>query len=108
LQHGQLGDRVPPTPGAAALVDRPARANDRHTGSSSGATTGLTLGVGHGSITDRLARHGSIPKRDVTKHRADKNNAWARSFNRQISSSPQSKATVLPPRRLRSDPPREH
>jgi hypothetical protein len=84
LQHGQLGDRVPPTLGTAALVDCPARAHDRHTGNSRGAATGLTLGVGHRPVTDRLARHGSIPKRDVTKYRAHKTNAPARSFNRQI------------------------
>jgi hypothetical protein len=74
LQCGQFGDRVPPTSGTAALVDCSARANDRHSGSSSGAATGLTLGVGHRPVTDRLARHGSIPKRDVTKHRAHKIN----------------------------------
>src|SRR4029077_7292653 len=72
LQHGQLGDRVPPTLGTAALVDCPPRAHDRHTGNSGGAATGLTLGVGHRPVTDRLARHGSIPKRDVTKYRAHK------------------------------------
>jgi hypothetical protein len=62
------------------MVDGPARADDRHAGSSSGAATGLTLGVCRRPVTDRLVGHGSIPKRDVTKSRAHKANARGHFF----------------------------
>jgi hypothetical protein len=35
-----------------------------------GAMAGLAFGIGHGSLADRFAWHGSTPKRDVTKPRA--------------------------------------
>ena len=87
----------------ATLVDCPARADDRHIGSSSGAATGLTLGVGHRPVTDRLARHGLIPKHDVTKPRALKTNARAHFFQPKDLVVAPIKATVPPPRRLHFD-----
>ena len=41
--------------------------NDRRTGRAGGAVPRLAFGIGHGSVADRFAWHGSTPKRDVTK-----------------------------------------
>lgn len=58
LQHGQLGYRVPPTLGAAAMVDNSTRADDRHANGTSSAAAGLAFCGGHGCFTDRLAGQG--------------------------------------------------
>ena len=71
LQRGQFGDSVPPTLGATAVVDQSTGPDHRRTSSStSGTAACLTFGIGQGPFTDRLARHGSTPKRDVTKPRS--------------------------------------
>ncbi len=67
LQLAELGDGVLPTPGAAAMVGWATGADHRRIGRARDAVTGLALGVGHGFLADRLARHGATPNRYVTK-----------------------------------------
>ncbi len=67
LQLAELGDGVLPTPGATAMVGRATGADHRRIGRARDAVTGLALGVGHGFLADRLARHGATPNRYVTK-----------------------------------------
>ena len=52
------------------MIGYAAGSDDRHASRPRGAVAGLALGVGHGPLTNRLAWHGSTPKRDVTKPRA--------------------------------------
>jgi len=62
LQLRQFGDRIEPTPGATATIDRPARSYNCRASRARCAMTGLALGIGHRAVADRFARHGSIPK----------------------------------------------
>src|SRR5574337_1449816 len=64
LQHGQFGDGVAPTPGAAAVIEGPPYPDCRRAGLPSGATARLALGVGHRPLAGRFAWHG--PLRSVT------------------------------------------
>jgi len=70
LQFRQFGNSVVPAPGAAAMIGWAARAYDRGSGRARGAMTGLAFGIRHRPVADRFARHGSTPKRDVTKPKA--------------------------------------
>ena len=66
LQLCQLSDGVAPAPRSAAVVGRAVHADCRLARGARGSAAGLAFGVGHGCFADRLARHGSTPKRDVT------------------------------------------
>src|SRR5208337_3501095 len=64
LQRGQLGDSVAPTLGATAVIKWSPCPDCRCPRGPSSTTACLALGIGHGSLADRLARHG--PLRSVT------------------------------------------
>src|SRR5277367_4741149 len=67
LEEREAGDCVVPALDPAAPVDRTADANDRCAICVHGTVARLTLGAGHRCVTDRWTRHGSTPKRHVTK-----------------------------------------
>jgi hypothetical protein len=54
----EAGDVIGPAPGPAAMIGRPAYADDRHAGHTRGTIARLAFGGGHGCFTDRFARHG--------------------------------------------------
>ena len=83
LQHAQLGDSVTPSLGPAAMVGQTALVDDWHASCTSGAAACLAFSIGHRSVADRLARHGSTPKRDVTKPRPSRA-AQLRVLKRQL------------------------
>ena len=66
--HGHLNyTGISTTLTDVTMIGGAARANHRRVGRARRTIAGLTFGVGHGCLTDRLARHGSTPNRYVTK-----------------------------------------
>jgi hypothetical protein len=64
LHRCQFGDGITPALDAAASVGWGADAGGGLTGGLSSSVTGLTFGIGHRPVADRLARH--APLRSVT------------------------------------------
>src|SRR5271170_1028541 len=64
LQRDQLGDSVAPAFGTAAVIQEATCSDCRYSSSSSGTAACLSLGISHGSFTDRVAWQG--PLRSVT------------------------------------------
>src|SRR5271166_5399638 len=63
--------RAIPALDPAPPVDCTADANDRLAIRVHGTVARLTFGAGHGCVTDRWTRHGSTPKRHVTKYHTE-------------------------------------
>src|SRR6266436_1437271 len=67
LEGEQQSDGIAPAPGTASAVGRSPVVDHRPGRGAGGAMPSLSLGIGHRFVAKGLARHGSTPKRNVTK-----------------------------------------
>src|SRR3954454_14393962 len=81
---------------AAGLRPRAPRPDDQAGGGASGTIRGLTLGVGHRSLTERLARHAQLPI--VTS----RNSGQGASARKEVGAEPLTKQRRLPDAQIRT------